>query len=101
MMSVEENLCTCAEYLTVDQREETAEQWAQNFHSLVLRRKLRTAVRWITERETGGVLQPGDQCTKIRNRVMEVLHAKHPEDRTPTVASLDLYPNRPPELTPV
>ena len=32
---------------------------------------------------------------------MEVLHAKHPEARTPTAASLDLYPNRPPELTPV
>ena len=32
---------------------------------------------------------------------MEVLHAKHPEAWTPTVASLDLYPDCPPEITPV
>ena len=32
---------------------------------------------------------------------MEVFLAKHPEFRTPTAASLDLYPDRPPELTPV
>ena len=32
---------------------------------------------------------------------MEVLRAKHPEVRTPTAASLDSYPDRPPELTPV
>ena len=32
---------------------------------------------------------------------MEVLRTKHPEARTPTSASLDLYPGRPPKLTPV
>ena len=32
---------------------------------------------------------------------MEVLRAKHPEDWTPTVVILYLYPNRPPELTTV
>ena len=32
---------------------------------------------------------------------MEVLRTKHPEARTPTVASLDSYPGRPLELTPV
>ena len=32
---------------------------------------------------------------------MEVLRAKYPEAWTPTAASLDLYPNRPIELTPV
>ena len=32
---------------------------------------------------------------------MEVLHTKHPEAQTPTAASLDSYPGRPPELTPV
>ena len=35
----------------------------------------RTAVRWITERETGGVLQPEGCCTKTGDRVVEVLHA--------------------------
>ena len=61
----------------------------------MLRGKLRTAVRWITERETGGVLQPGDRCTKTGDRVMEVLRAKHPEAWTPTAANLDSYPDRP------
>ena len=32
---------------------------------------------------------------------MEVLRFKHPEARTPTAESLYLYPDRPPELTPV
>ena len=100
-MLVEDKLRTYAEYLTVAQREETAELWAQTYHSLVLRGKLRTAVMWITERETGRVLQPGHRYTKTGDRVMEVLHAKHPEARTPTAASLDSYPDRPPELSPV
>ena len=56
---------------------------------------------WITERETGGVLQPGERCTKTGDRVMEVLRAKHPEAQAPTVASLDPYLDQPPELVPV
>ena len=51
--------------------------------------------------ETGGVLQPGKRCTKTVEQVMEVLHTKHPEARTPTTASLDSYLDRPPELVPV
>ena len=97
---MEDTLRACGEYLTVARREETAEHWAQTYHSLVLREKLRTAVRWITKWETGGVLQPGDRCTKTGDQVMDVLCAKHPEARTPTVATLDSYPNRPLGLTP-
>ena len=48
-MLVEDTLRACEEYLTVAQREETEEHRAQNYYSLVLHRKLRTAVRWITE----------------------------------------------------
>ena len=69
--------------------------------SPVLRGKLRLAVRWITEQETGGVLQPGDRCEKTGDWVLEVLRAKHPESRTPTAASLTTYTGCPPELTPV
>ena len=32
---------------------------------------------------------------------MEVLNSKHPEAWTPTAESLDSYPDRPPQLTPV
>ena len=76
-MLLEDTMRTCEEYLTVSQREETAEHWAQTYHSLVLHGKLQTAVRWITERETGGVLQPGDRCTKTGDQMMEVLRTKH------------------------
>ena len=65
-MLVEDTMRTCAEYLAVAQREETAEHQAQTFHSLVLRGKLRTAVSWITERKTDGVLQPGGAVYKDR-----------------------------------
>ena len=77
------------------------EHWEQTYHSLVIRGKLRTEVRWITERETGRVLQPGDRCKKTGDRLMEVLRAKHLEARTPTAASLYSYPDRPLDLTPV
>ena len=100
-MLVRDTLRSCEDYLTDDRREETADHRAQTYHSLVLHGKLWTAVRWITERETGGVLQPGDRCTKTGDRVMEVLRTKHPEARTPTVASLNHYKGRPLELTPV
>ena len=100
-MLVEDTMQSCEEYLTVAQRGETAEHRAQTYQSLVLRGKLRTEVRWITETETARVIQPGDKCKKMGDRVMEVLRTKHPEARTPTAASLDSYLGRPLELTPV
>ena len=41
-------------HLTAVCRDESAEHRAKTYHSLVLHGKLRTAVRWITERERGG-----------------------------------------------
>ena len=63
-MLVEDTLRSSTQYFTAVRREETAKHRAKTFHGLVLRCKLRTAVRWITEREKGGVLQPNDHCTK-------------------------------------
>ena len=83
---VGDTLRSCKEYLTAARREETAEHRAQTYHSLVLRGKVRSTVRWITERETGGVLQPGERCKKTGDRLLEVHRAKYPEARTPTVA---------------
>ena len=100
-MLVGNTLRSCEEYLTAARREETAEHRAQTYHSLVLRGKLRSAVIWITERDTVGFLQPGERCTKTGDRVLEVLRTKHPEARTPTLACLESYTGRPPELTPV
>ena len=100
-MLVKDTLRACEEYRTVARSEETAEHRNQTYHSLVLREKPQKAVQCITERETGGVLQHGDRCTNMGDRVTEVLRTKHPEDCTPTAASLDSYPGRPPELFPV
>ena len=100
-MLVGDTLRSCKEYLNAVRREETVEHRAQTYHSLVLHGKLRSVVRWITERYTGRVLQPGDRCEKTGDRVLEVLRSKHPEAQTPTAASLTTYTGCPPELTPV
>ena len=94
-MLVKDTLRTFVEFLNVARREDTVEHQAQIFHRLVLHGKLRTAVRWITERETGGVLQPGDWCNKTGDWVMEVLRCKHPEAQISAAESLDSYPNQP------
>ena len=85
-MLVEDTLRSCKQYLTIIHREETVEHRAKTYHSLVLRGKLRTAVRWITEWEKGGVLLPEDNCTKTVELVMEVLRTKHPDACPPSAA---------------
>ena len=97
-MLMEDTLRICVQYLTAVRREEYEENRAQTFQSLVLQGKLQTTVRWITKRDTGGILQPAERCKKTGERVMEVLRTKHPEARPPTAASLDSYPDLPPEL---
>ena len=87
-MLMKDILCTCAQYLTVARREESAEHQAQTYHSLLLQGKLRAAMQWISERETGSILQPGKRCTKTREMVMEVLRTKNLEAYTPIAASL-------------
>ena len=89
MILVEDTLRSSTQYLTTVCREETVEHRAKTFHGLVLRGKLRTAVRWITEREKGGVLLPEEQCTKTGKRVLEMIHAKHLDARPPSAACLD------------
>ena len=63
-MLVEDTLITCAQYLNAARREDTKEQRAQTFHSLVIQGKTRTEVRKITNTETGGVLHPAERRTK-------------------------------------
>ena len=88
-MLVEDILRTCEQYITFSCREELVEHRAQTYHSMVLRGKVRTVVRWITERETGGALQLGERCTKKGERVTEVLRTKNPDDRAPTASRMD------------
>ena len=46
---VEEMACTCKKYLAAYRHDKSEEHWARTFHNLVIREKLRTAVRWFTE----------------------------------------------------
>ena len=100
-MLVQDTLRTCSKYLTIAWKEKSTEHRAQTNHNLVLQGKLWTAVICITDREMGGFLQPGEQCTNTADRVMEVLRAKHPDTQAPTAAILDSYPDRPLEFAPV
>ena len=61
----------------------------QTFKSLALQWKLQTAVWWITERDTGGILHPVERWTKKGERVMEVLRTNHPEAFPLAAARLD------------
>ena len=63
-MLVEETLRTCAHLLTAACRKEFEEHRTKTYYRLVIYGKLRTAVRWITEREMGGVLHPEEMCNK-------------------------------------
>ena len=63
--------------------------------------KLQTTGRLITEQEKGGVLQLEEYCTKVWEKVMDVLSYKHPDTRPLSTASLESYPGQPLELVPV
>ena len=77
------------------------ESWAKIYHRLVLRGKLRSVVRWITDREKDRVFQPGDTCPKTGQPILEVLRSKYPEARPRTAGSLEAYGGKPPEMVPV
>ena len=84
---VEDTLRSSTQYLTAVRRVETSEHRAKTFHGLVLRGKLRMAVRWITEREKGGGLTPGGAMHKDRGT--RVGGAPHKTPRlTPPVCSM-------------
>jgi hypothetical protein len=53
------------------------------FNEKVLSGRLRSAVRNLTNRNQGGILQPDDAGTKTGRPVLEVLRGKHPSMRDP------------------
>ena len=66
------------------------ESRARKFHSMVCEGKLGPAVRWLGNRDGGGVLGPEDKCTKNPTKtVIEVLREKHPDLRIPDLAQED------------
>jgi hypothetical protein len=61
-----------------------ADQEAKIFSNLIMQGKLREAVRFITDRQGGGVMDPEQDAGKPAGKsVFEVLLSKHPEQRIP------------------
>ena len=56
----EDTARNCMQYISISRGEDTPEHWAKIYHSLVLWGKLCSAVRWIADKDKGGVFQPGD-----------------------------------------
>ena len=73
----------------------TPEQRARIFDSKVKRGKLRAAVRYITDREGGGIMFPDDIDDKSGNAVIDVLKNKHPKMREPGPAAMPAYDELP------
>ena len=82
------------------QGRESPEQRAQTFNNMVMRGKLCSAMKYVTERESGGVLSPTDDDTRHypdghTRTVKETFQTKHPKVRTPTLSSLETYESLP------
>jgi hypothetical protein len=73
----------------------TLEQRAKTFHQKVLKGDLRGAVRYITDREMGGILLPDDKCSKTGLPVSDVLDSEHHMARAPDVNALPHYEELP------
>jgi hypothetical protein len=91
-MLVEDTLRSMETHLTSKQGKTTPEQRTKTFHQKVLRGNIRGAVRYLTEREKGGILYPDDIDEKTGKTVQSVLESKHPDARTPGVDALTDYP---------
>ena len=100
-MLAEDTAHNCAQYLSNSRGEDIPEHQANIYHSLVLRDKLRSAVRWIKDREKGGVFHPGEICSKTGQNILEVLCLKHPGARPPTASRFEAYGGKTPALMPV
>ena len=71
-------------------REQSFEHTERVFHRLMIEGKVRSAVRWIAERERGGLLKATEITTitnsqgqKVEMTVLEALQRKHPEPAQP------------------
>jgi hypothetical protein len=94
-MLVEDTLRSMESHLSHKRGQTTPEQRSKIFHQKVLRGNLRGAVRYLTEREKGGILYPDDIDEKTGLTVETVLESKHPDAREPGPDALTAYPYLP------
>ena len=64
-------------------RDGVSENVAAKFNSMVLSGKIRSAVRFATERGEGGPYRPDDPCSKTGRPVIDILREKYPKIRIP------------------
>jgi hypothetical protein len=94
-MLVQDTERTALAQLAKARGDSTPEQRAKTYARLVLQGKLRAAVRWITEREMGGILQPDERDAKTGDTVLEVLESKHPDAKIPDASDFQAYDSLP------
>ena len=86
-------------YLGKAHRTQNMKERHQNVSNLVLKGKLRKAVRFVCEREKEGVLKPdkfADDCMgTINETVASILEGKHPSKIIPSCATLEMYEETP------
>ena len=75
------------------------EERHQTFSNLFLKGKFRKAVRFVSERKKGGVLQldelAKDSTVTINKTVASVLEGKHTSETIPSCATLETYEDTP------
>jgi hypothetical protein len=76
------------------------EEEARKFHNKMLSGRPRQAVRHLTGRETGGILDPDEIDEKSGKRVLEILQSKHPGLRIPDPSAFETY-TKVPDAVPV
>ena len=94
-MLVEDTVRTSISLISKIRRKMTDEQMSKTYTRLVLEGKLRQAVRFITQRDQGGVLQMDDLDSKSGLPVLEVLQSKHPDAIIPPPEALEDYASVP------
>jgi hypothetical protein len=94
-MLVQDTHRTAMAQLSKMRGQETEEQRGKTFSRLVLQGKLRSAVRYLTEREKGGIMLPDEIDEKTGDTVLEVLQSKHPESRVPDISLMEEYDSLP------
>ena len=86
-------------YLGKSRGTKTAEERHRTFLNLVLKRKLRKAVRFVCDRENEGVLQPKElaaySMVTINETVASIFEGKHPSKKIPSCARLETYKETP------
>ena len=73
----------------------TQEERLKKYNQLMLLGNPRAAVRYLTDREGGGVLEPHTPSGKDDQTVEETLKSKHPETRKPGAEAFQQYDNLP------